>query len=77
MEGSVLARLTLPQAFVFGIVMAIVGQLGDLTESLFKRDCGAKDSAKLVPAFGGILDLIDSPLMAVPVAYWLLRWWLE
>jgi len=56
--------------------MAIVGQLGDLAESLFKRDSGAKDSARLVPTFGGVLDIIDSPLMAVPVAYWLLRWWL-
>lgn len=74
--AGVTAGLTVPQAFVFGIVMAIIGQLGDLAESLFKRDCGAKDSARLVPAFGGMLDLIDSPLLAVPAAYWLLRWWL-
>ncbi len=70
-----LKGLSFPQAIVFGIVMAIVGQLGDLAESLFKRDAGAKDSARLVPTFGGVLDIIDSPLLAVPVAYWLLRWW--
>ncbi len=69
--------LSLPQAIVFGIVMAVSGQFGDLAESLFKRDGGAKDSARLVPTFGGVLDVIDSPLLAVPVAYWLLRWWLQ
>jgi len=74
--GKALHELSVLQAVVFGIVMAIVGQLGDLAESLFKRDSGAKDSARLVPTFGGVLDIIDSPLMAVPVAYWLLRWWL-
>ncbi|MGB9623951.1 MAG: phosphatidate cytidylyltransferase [Phycisphaerae bacterium] len=74
--ATALCDLSMLQAVVFGIVMAIVGQLGDLAESLFKRDSGAKDSARLVPTFGGVLDIIDSPLMAVPVAYWLLRWWL-
>jgi phosphatidate cytidylyltransferase len=69
-------HLTLIQVFVFGIVMAIVGQVGDLAESLLKRDTGAKDSGQLVPEFGGILDIIDSPLVAMPVAYALLRWWL-
>ncbi|HOW19270.1 MAG TPA: phosphatidate cytidylyltransferase, partial [Phycisphaerae bacterium] len=74
--AGALCDLSMLQAIVFGIVMAIVGQIGDLAESLFKRDSGAKDSARLVPTFGGVLDIIDSPLMAVPVAYWLLRWWL-
>lgn len=73
---AALRDLSVMQAVVFGIVMAVVGQLGDLVESLFKRDSGAKDSARLVPTFGGVLDVIDSPLLAVPVAYWLLRWWL-
>ena len=63
------------QALVFGIVMAIVGHLGDLTESLIKRDVGSKDSAQVVPAFGGLLDLVDSPLFAAPVAWWLLTLW--
>jgi phosphatidate cytidylyltransferase len=74
-DVAVCRNLSMLQAIVFGIVMAIAGQLGDLAESLFKRDSGAKDSARLVPTFGGVLDVIDSPLLAVPVAYWLLRWW--
>jgi len=74
-EDGTRVWLTVPQAVVFGLVMAAVGQLGDLVESLFKRDSGVKDSAKLIPTFGGILDLIDSPLVCLPVAYGLLRWW--
>ena len=52
--------------------MAIVGPLGDLFESLLKRDAGVKDSGQCIPPFGGFLDLIDSPLFAAPVAWWLL-----
>jgi len=62
-----------PQAAAwFGLAMALVGQAGDLAESLFKRDAQAKDSGAVVPAFGGILDIIDSPLLTAPVAYWML-----
>ena len=57
---------------VFGLSLALIGQAGDLLESLFKRDAQAKDSAHAVPAFGGVLDIIDSPLLAAPLAYWLL-----
>lgn len=74
---AALRVLSIPQVIVFGIVMAVIGQAGDLVESLFKRDGGVKDSAHLVPTFGGVLDVIDSPILAVPVAYWLLRWWLS
>lgn len=62
-------------AVAFGLVLSAVGQLGDLVESCFKRDAGAKDSGKLIPRFGGILDLIDSPLLAVPVAWILITAW--
>lgn len=73
-ESSVLRGLfpSLGKAVVFGILMAIVGQGGDLVESLFKRDAKMKDSAKAIPAFGGVLDIVDSPLWAAPVAWWLL-----
>jgi len=54
---------------VFGAVMAVVGQLSDLVESMLKRDARQKDSSNRVPGFGGILDVIDSPLFAAPVAY--------
>lgn len=59
-------------AAVFGVLMALVGQLGDLLESLIKRDAGAKDSASAIPAFGGVLDVLDSPLLTAPLACWLL-----
>ncbi|HWL95263.1 MAG TPA: phosphatidate cytidylyltransferase [Phycisphaerae bacterium] len=60
------------RAVIFGIAMALVGHAGDLLESLFKRDAKAKDSAAAIPAFGGVLDIIDSPLLTAPLAYWLL-----
>jgi phosphatidate cytidylyltransferase len=68
--------LELWQAIVFGALMSIFGQLGDLVESLFKRAADQKDSASIVPGFGGMLDLLDSPIMAAPVAWFVLTvWW--
>lgn len=55
--------------FTFGVVIGGIGQIGDLLESLMKRDAEVKDSGRLIPGFGGILDIIDSPLLAAPVAY--------
>ncbi len=62
------------KAVVFGIAVAVSGQLGDLLESMLKRDAGSKDSANLVPEFGGVMDMLDSPLVAAPVAYMLFMW---
>jgi phosphatidate cytidylyltransferase len=65
-------RFSYAQAVICGLVLGAVGQLGDLLESLLKRDAGVKDSGTL-PGFGGLLDLLDSPLLAAPAAYWLLK----
>jgi len=54
---------------IFGVVIGGMGQLGDLLESLMKRDAAVKDSGSSIPGFGGVLDVIDSPLMAAPFAY--------
>ncbi len=52
-----------------GITLGILGQLGDLSESLIKRDCEVKDSGNILPGMGGILDEIDSLLFTAPVFY--------
>ena len=73
---SLYSRMTWSQALLFGVVMSIVGQLGDLLESVFKRSANVKDSAHLVPGFGGVLDMVDSPIAVAPIAWFLLtRWW--
>jgi len=56
-------------AVIFGLCFAFIGQVGDLVESMIKRDAEQKDSANNVPGFGGILDIVDSPLFAAPFAY--------
>ena len=61
-------------AMVFGICFAFIGQLGDLAESMMKRDAEKKDSANKVPGFGGVLDIIDSPLIAAPFGYLVFMW---
>jgi phosphatidate cytidylyltransferase len=57
-----------------GVVLAIAGQVGDLIESMMKRDAGVKDSGKLLPGHGGILDRCDGFLFAGPMLYYLLAW---
>jgi phosphatidate cytidylyltransferase len=57
------------EAVAFGLVIGLAGVLGDLAESLIKRDCHTKDASHSIPGFGGMLDVVDSVLFAAPVAY--------
>lgn len=59
---------------IAGVLFAVVGQAGDLVMSLFKRDAGLKDSGSSIPGFGGVLDVLDSPLLVTPLAFWWLKW---
>jgi len=54
---------------LFGLVMAIFSIAGDLAASLIKRDAAVKDSGDMIPGMGGVLDVIDSPLLAAPAAW--------
>ena len=62
-------KMSPAMAVVFGGLFAVLGQLGDLAESMIKRDAQQKDSASSVPGFGGVLDIIDSPIATAPAAY--------
>jgi phosphatidate cytidylyltransferase len=70
------ADRSLLQIAVYAVALAIAGVLGDLAESLLKRDAGVKDSSTWMPGFGGVLDLVDSLLSAAPIAYlfWAMHW---
>lgn len=57
------------KGLIFGMVIGAIGQAGDLLESMMKRDAAVKDSGASIPGFGGVLDVIDSPLLAAPFAY--------
>lgn len=63
--------LTQGQAFLLGIAVAVMGPLGDMFESVVKRDAGAKDAGTLFGPHGGILDRVDSALFTVVVAYYI------
>ncbi len=56
-------------SLLYGLIVAVAGMLGDLSESLLKRDMGRKDSSTWLRGLGGVLDIIDSVLAAAPAAY--------
>jgi len=77
---ALIAKFLIPADFsylhllILGLFLGTLGQLGDLSESLLKRDCGVKDSGSIFPGLGGALDCIDSLLFTAPVFYfWILH----
>ena len=71
--GLFLVDIPIMHTIILGMIIGIIGQLGDLAESLFKRDFDVKDSGKELPGLGGVLDVIDSLLFTVPIFYFYLK----
>jgi len=68
-----ITELNLWQALAVGLGVTFFGTIGDLFESLLKRDAGVKDSGNLLPGHGGVLDRFDSMMFALPFVYWFCR----
>jgi len=64
---------TVPKAALLGLVVAVVAPIGDLCESLVKRDLGVKDMGSILPGHGGVLDRVDALLFVLPATFYLVR----
>jgi phosphatidate cytidylyltransferase len=73
LRATLVPLLTASSAVLIGIMIGTISIVGDLVESMFKRDAGIKDSGVIIPGHGGILDKIDGVLFASPVLYWILK----
>ncbi len=78
-SGLIIGRLislSLYHSLVLSVIVTVMAQLGDLSESLIKRDAGVKDSGHSLPGHGGILDRADSYLFSVPIAYYYIKYFI-
>ena len=66
-------KITFWQSIVMGVLISVLGQFGDLVESLLKRDAGVKDSSRFIPGLGGVLDSMDSLVFTLPFLYFVLK----
>jgi len=73
-RATIAPYITLPQAIGLALAASIIGQLGDLSESMIKRDVKIKDSSKTIPGHGGVLDRFDSLLFTAPMIYYFLKY---
>ena len=71
--GDKMLGMTTVHAIILGVILSMTAVVGDLIESLFKREAGVKDSGSFFPGIGGILDLLDSLLFNAPIMYLYLR----
>jgi len=69
-KATLLVQISLFQTVMIGLAIGLSTMVGDLVESMFKRDAGVKDSSHIVPGHGGVLDKLDGVLFAGPVFYW-------
>lgn len=70
---TILVDFPYPHIFLLGFLLGVIAQIGDLAESLFKRDFDVKDSSKNLPGLGGVLDVIDSLLFTTPIFYFYIK----
>ena len=71
--GTFLLGTTWWAGLILGVALSLGGTLGDLVESLIKRDAGIKDMSNFLPGHGGVMDRLDSMLVAVPVGWLVLH----
>ena len=68
-----LPSFSLLRLLILGLLLGVLAQIGDLSESLIKRDCSAKDSGRSFPGLGGVLDAIDSIIFTAPIFYFYVK----